>query len=130
MVKQAKRATILVVDDEMSIRELLADVLSEEGYAVETGGNGQEALRRLALTQPVLVISDIMMPELDGWEFLTIVRANPDWQKLPVILMSAGQSFDSHSNNLGRHTALLRKPFTLAALLDLVDQFVMQSNLN
>ena len=65
---------ILIVDDEPLIREVLAEVLADEGYAVHSAADGQEALEAIAADLPDLVITDVMMPRLSGWDLLDRVR--------------------------------------------------------
>lgn len=77
---------ILVVDDASDIREMLKEVLEIEGYDVITAGNGAEGLRALYAGRPSLVISDVGMPEMDGWLFLERLREFTD---VPVILLTA-----------------------------------------
>ncbi len=78
--------TILVVDDKESVRMLLRDYLSEQGFRVSTAANGREALLVARQTQPDLILLDIMMPELDGYEFIRIYRREC---AVPIILLTA-----------------------------------------
>jgi len=86
---QEKKAKILCVDDEPSIREILYHVLKEEGYQVLTASDGQEALAVAAKEQPDLVLLDIMMPNLDGMETCRRLRAQPATRDLRVIILTA-----------------------------------------
>jgi two-component system alkaline phosphatase synthesis response regulator PhoP len=83
------RKTILVVDDEQDIRDLLAYNLKQEGFSVLLSPNGRDALGQIAQSKPDLVILDIMMPELDGFETCREIRSNPDTRHLPVIFLTA-----------------------------------------
>ena len=80
---------LLVVDDDEDSRRLIAAYLSEEGYAIQTAGNGQEALDILGPFSPDLVILDLMMPVMDGMAFLDTIRADPRYRHLPVIIVTA-----------------------------------------
>ncbi len=80
---------ILVVEDDESIRQGLADVLENEGYRVITAKNGEEGLERLWEDQPDLVILDLMMPVMDGFEFKKIMDSHPERRTIPVIVFSA-----------------------------------------
>ena len=82
-------ATILIVDDEQPLRELLADVLESEGHRVLVAGNGQEALALVVENQPDLVVSDVMMPLLNGVRLCRQLKAEPATAMVPVILMSS-----------------------------------------
>jgi two-component system alkaline phosphatase synthesis response regulator PhoP len=81
--------TVLIVDDEKDIRDLLAYNLSKEGFAVLTAGDGNEALDTLGKHKADLVVLDIMMPGLDGYEVCKRIRANDAWKSLPVIFLTA-----------------------------------------
>ncbi len=83
--------TILVVDDEKDILELLKYNLEKDGYRVLTARNGREALK-LARQNPELVVLDIMMPELDGWEVCKAIRKDPATSKIPIIILTARDS--------------------------------------
>ena len=86
MTDTATGQLVLVVDDAIDIRDMLRDVLEAEGYAVATAANGLEALRAVYQSRPALVISDIAMPEMDGWTFLERLR---EFTEIPVIMLSA-----------------------------------------
>ena len=78
-----------MVDDDEDARRLIAAYLSEEGYEIQTAGNGQEALDILGRFSPDLVILDLMMPVMDGMAFLDAIRADPRYRHLPVIIVTA-----------------------------------------
>ena len=104
---------ILVVDDELVIREVLTALFTGEGYAVLTAGDGLAALAALEDATPDLVIADIIMPRLDGWGLLTRLREeHPD---LPIILLSA--TFRGHPPD---GVAFVAKPFDVDHLLNVV----------
>ncbi len=117
----AAQAMILVADDQVLIRDLIADMLIDEGYQVTTCNNGQEALTRLATLDPQLVITDMMMPVLDGWSFVQQLRQQDDWQHLPVIIISAAYDLPFNPKKLDRWTAFLAKPFDVGSLLKCVE---------
>lgn len=80
---------ILIVDDDPDIRSLYRLVLRQEGLEVIEAASGQEALSRVETDIPALVLLDIMMPDMDGYEVCRRLRANPRTVKLPVLLFSA-----------------------------------------
>ncbi len=80
---------ILIADDEQDIRDLLAYNLTREGFAVETAANGKEALEKIEQTPMALVVLDIMMPEMDGFEACRAIRANPKTAQIPVLFLTA-----------------------------------------
>ena len=82
-------AKLLVVDDTALNVKLLADLLRAKGYAVETAASGQEALEKIAAGPPDLVLLDVMMPEMSGYEVCARIRANPETAMLPVVMVTA-----------------------------------------
>lgn len=82
-------STILIVDDERAIRELLRYNLEREGYTVLTAQDGEEALKRIFATRPDLVLLDLLLPGLNGLEVLREVRAEPSTCDLPILLLTA-----------------------------------------
>lgn len=83
----AQKPRILLVEDEAAVREHLADVLSDE-YIIETAGNGREALAAVLRAAPALVVTDIVMPDVDGIELLRTLRGTPATETIPVLLVS------------------------------------------
>jgi CheY-like chemotaxis protein len=119
--------TLLIVEDDKAIRELLETVLKEEGYQTLVAGNGNEALACLTTHTVDLVVSDIMMPGLDGLELLVALRKEPDHAHLPVVLMSAANRPAMLGTFMG--VRFLSKPFdldyltlTIAQVLDASQQ--------
>ncbi len=80
---------ILVVDDDPDVREALQLLLERRGYEVCTAGNGVEALEELEHDRPRLILLDLMMPVMSGPQFLKILRADPRFSDLPVLLVTA-----------------------------------------
>jgi len=80
---------VLVVDDEINIVRLIQVNLERQGYQVETANNGAQALAKIKESRPDLLVSDVMMPEMDGFELLRHVRDEPDLADLPVIVLTA-----------------------------------------
>lgn len=80
---------VLVVDDESDIRQALAEVLASEGYDVIAAGDGQEALEKLRALHPRLVLLDLMMPRMNGWEFRQAQKHDPAVARIPVLIISA-----------------------------------------
>lgn len=86
---------VLVVDDNAEDRLMLCRLLVKEGFAVNEAGNGKEALESATQQLPAVVILDLMMPEMDGFEFLEVFRKNGAWQEVPVIVLTA-MDLDEH----------------------------------
>ena len=110
---------ILVVDDECGIVDVLVAVLEEAGYRVFTAANGQSGLERVAENKADLVISDFMMPLMNGAAMARAMRADPAYRHTPIIMMSAVPEPAVRARFDG-YQAFLRKPFGVTALLDLV----------
>jgi len=114
-------ATILVVEDEYAIAELLRDMLQEEGYAVVLASNGSQALEQLAETRPDLILSDVMMPGMDGRALTRALRTDPHYRSIPIVLMSAGRAPDQ---GIDGYDAYISKPFNLYMVLDTVTELL------
>jgi CheY-like chemotaxis protein len=101
---------ILVVDDDPALRELVRRLLEREGYAVQEAENGRAALARLREAPPGLIVLDLMMPEMDGFEFVSAVRSDEDWRTIPIIVVTAKElSPDDRSRLNGYVEAVLQK---------------------
>jgi DNA-binding response OmpR family regulator len=102
--------SILVVDDEETLRNILVKILTKEGYKVDTAENGEEALEKLRQNQYNLLISDIKMPRLNGFELLKIVKK--DYSSMGVIMMTAyGDSYTIKDALLLGADEYITKPF-------------------
>lgn len=110
-------ATILVVDDEQPVVDLLTDLLEDDGHTVIPAYNGRTALEIVAHQPPDLVISDVMMPFVDGIQLCRRLREAHDPRSLPVILMSAALPPDLTSCGAN---AFLGKPFDIDRFDDLI----------
>jgi CheY-like chemotaxis protein len=116
---------IVVIDDEVEVRQLWVDTLRRAGYAVEGFALGGEALARLPELRPDLILLDMIMPEMDGYEFLARLRANPDSARVPLLIVSAlGEFLSGAIDERGAATmgvaAILAKPVDLPALVERV----------
>jgi CheY-like chemotaxis protein len=105
---------ILIVDDEASIRLLYEEELREEGYEVITASNGKEALESVKVHNPDLVVLDIRMPEMDGIEFLRIIRQTH--RNLPIILSTAYGDYKQQDFSVWLSNGYIVKSSDLTAL--------------
>jgi CheY-like chemotaxis protein len=112
-------ATVLVVDDEFGIVDVLETILADEGYRVLTACNGKQGLVRLSEEKPDVILSDFMMPILGGGEMLRAMAAVPDYQRIPVIMMSA-LSEEAVAERCKGYVAFLHKPFRVVTVLSTV----------
>src|SRR5207253_1614076 len=83
---------VLVVDDDPHLCEIITDVLQAEGHTTRTAANGQEALDLIRERKPQLILLDLMMPIMNGWELADTLKANPDWADIPVVFVTAAHS--------------------------------------
>ena len=114
--------TVLVVDDEFDLTGTLRSILESEGYETCVCANGKEALASLEAGKPDLVLMDVMMPELSGFEVLRTMRALPALEGVPVILMSAVPPGAAREDY--HWQAFLRKPFSLDTLVTTVETLI------
>src|SRR4030067_2831425 len=91
----AQRPKILIVDDEPLNIDYLEQELEDLEYDTVSAANGQEGLQRVAQAGPDLILLDMMMPVMDGFEMLGRLKAEPDWRDIPVVIISALTDIDS-----------------------------------
>ncbi|MBZ4419094.1 response regulator [Myxococcus sp. RHSTA-1-4] len=119
MSTAAPRRAVLVVEDDEDIRAAIAEILEGEGYEVAIAANGGEALDELEhLRRPCLILLDLMMPVMNGHEFLARIQDMPRMRGVPVLVLTA-VSTEAPPGARG----LLRKPFIVEELLDAVHTF-------
>ncbi len=119
---------ILVVDDEDDILNFLELVLTEKGYDVVTASGGQEALTRAQLERPDLVLLDIMMPQMDGWEVLKLLRVDEETAEIPVAMLSARTEARDRVQGLQEGAIdYICKPFSLSELLGKIEAIFAQA---
>ena len=112
------KARILVADDEPHIRRILQFLLEQEGFEVQMAEDGEEAWKAVASFQPDLVLLDVMMPSMDGFAVLEIIRAGFETARLPVILLTAkGEEQDKVKGLKGGANDYIVKPFNHDELL-------------
>jgi DNA-binding response OmpR family regulator len=114
---------VMVIDDDDSLRDVIAEALREDGYAVQAVDNGQSALELVKSWPPDLVILDLMMPYVDGAQFCAAIREMHDMASVPIIVVSAARSAAEVGAKLGA-TASLSKPFDLFELTERVDHLL------
>jgi two-component system, OmpR family, response regulator MprA len=120
-----RASRILVVEDDATLRQIIGEVLTDEGHAVKLAGDGREALAQLAQWNPEIVVLDVMMPEMDAYQFREAQRARGWPDGTQVLVLSAVPDVETAAADLGAD-AWLSKPFTLrdftAAVGDLIDR--------
>lgn len=111
-------ARVLIVDDDAGIREFVRTVLVDEGYQVAEATDGSEALDQVARERPDLILLDLRMPVMDGWEFVKVYRARPG-PHAPIVIVTAAMDVAKDAKDIGAD-GFLAKPFQLDELLGLV----------
>ena len=111
--------TILVVDDEFGVVEVLTAALEDEGYRVVAAANGRHGLERLNESLPDIVILDFMMPILDGPAMAKAMKANPAFANIPIVMTSAVAE-SALRERFDAYDAYLRKPFRADVLVKLL----------
>ena len=124
----SEKGRILLVDDEPSIVKMVGKRLEVEGYQVTVAMDGQDGLKKAQTEAPDLVILDLMLPKLNGYEVCTMLKQDARYQKMPVLMFSA--KAQEKDEKLGRECgadAYVRKPFKAQELLDQVKTLLAQS---
>ena len=116
---------IMAVDDERHIVRLIQVNLERSGYQVVTAFDGQEALRKVETEKPDVIVLDVMMPKMDGFEVLKRLQANPDTREIPVIMLTAkAQDADVFRGWSSGVSAYLTKPFNPLELITFVKRIL------
>jgi two-component system response regulator VicR len=120
----------MVVDDEPDLLEVVRLILESDGYQVVTAGSGQEALDKMEKEKPDLVLLDIIMPKMDGWEVFSRIKADPKTTDIPVIMLTAkDQRIDKL---IGLHVVrvddYITKPFGRAELLERIKRVLQEKH--
>jgi two-component system, OmpR family, response regulator MprA len=119
MVAEMNMARVLVVEDDPIIRELIVEVLSDEGHAVIEAADGATGVELAKREHPNLILMDLMLPVLDGVSAIRQLKNNPQTQSIRTIAMSAGTNLRLRANEIPAD-GTLAKPFDIDALLALV----------
>lgn len=117
--------TILIVDDEPDIADVVATTLEDEGYRVLAASNGVEGLARLKETIPDVLICDLMMPFMDGASMCKRVRSDPKHRDVRIVIASVMDEA-TISRQFSQYDGFLRKPYRLSTLLDIVAEMAAE----
>ncbi|KST62015.1 response regulator transcription factor [Mastigocoleus testarum] len=118
-------AQLLLVDDEPGLREAVKDYLEESGFKVQVASNAREGWELMQQNTPELVISDIMMPQVDGYQFLKQLREDPRFASLPVIFLTAkGMTSDRIQGYQAGVDGYLPKPFDPDELVAIIENLL------
>jgi DNA-binding response OmpR family regulator len=116
-VSVVKGGRILVVDDEPMVRDTLCQVLTDEGYVVDVAGDGSDALAHVHATRPDAILLDLMMPGMNGRQFLQALRDDPTYSTVPVLIMTAVHGLEVNLAAIGA-SAVVEKPINVDDLLN------------
>jgi two-component system, cell cycle response regulator DivK len=124
-------AKILIVDDNPDVREVLQCQLKMLGYLVISAENGYVAIEKAIAEQPDLILMDIMMPEMDGWQASRAVRANPDTKDIPILAATAMcRRADLNACLEAGCNGYIVKPFTMTELAQKVGDLITRCGEN
>ena len=121
---------VLVVDDSAEVRDVVCRALEREGLAVRQAGNGAEALERVGERSPALILLDLMMPVMDGFQFVMELRKNPAWRSIPIVVVTAKDLSEQERRRLNGDVAGLvqKRGLSRDALLDEIRRLVVGSD--
>ncbi|MGD0946011.1 MAG: response regulator [Candidatus Binatia bacterium] len=117
---------IVIVDDDPHITELICVNLDAAGYDVARAANGREAMERIDAARPHLIIVDVMMPEMDGWELCKTIKDDPEMDGIRIIMLTARATDRDRLIGRGIFGAdeYVTKPFDVSALMDLCERLL------
>lgn len=120
---------ILVIDDEPGIVEIVQVNLEGDGFDVISASNGREGLEKIKAEQPELVVLDVMMPEMDGWDVLRNVEQDPDTAGMPIIMLTAKAADEDYIHGLEEGAVeYITKPFLPQELVNRIKITLMVLN--
>jgi DNA-binding response OmpR family regulator len=120
-VKDVDRKRILVIDDDLPLRGMLAAALRQHGFQVLLAGDGAEGQRALKIHNPHIILLDLAMPNVNGWDFLQRLKETGHLGRVPIIVVSAHLRVDPQAVLQMGVAAILPKPFNLHELIDLIE---------
>ncbi len=115
--------TVLVIDDEVAIAEILEAIITDGGYRAIVASNGRQALERIKDNLPDLIVTDFMMPVLDGAGLIAALNVLPEPRRIPVIMMSSVPE-SSVASHCSGYAAFLRKPFRIGSVLQIIERVI------
>jgi CheY-like chemotaxis protein len=114
---------VLIVEDEESIRNVIADVLEDRGYRVVWASNGAEGLRQLELVRPTVMVLDLLMPVMHGWAFMESYIDKTGGEPVPIVVVSVNPALPRSFERLGVRS-VVGKPFDVDVLVQAVEDAV------
>ncbi len=115
-------ADVLVVDDDPDLREIIRIMLEASGYEVRCATNGKEAVKAVAQKRPAVVLLDMLMPVMDGWQCARELRARYG-NDVPIVVVTAAEHARARADQVGGVDDVLSKPFEMDDLVRVVDRY-------
>ena len=122
------KKTIMVVDDDAPILELIGDILKPGGYNIVKAQSGSEALEKLKKNKPDLILLDLMMPSMDGWDVCEKIKNNKKTENIPIIFVTAKNDPISRSMGSLASVEYITKPFDMNDMKKKVKSILNQKN--
>lgn len=123
-LSEVEKRGVLVVDDDLPLRGMLSAALRRKGFQVYLAGDGAEALRALTVNRPDIILLDLMMPDVNGWDFLQRLKERGFLGQIPIVVISAHLRIDPQAILQMGVNAILPKPFNLNELVDLIESLL------
>ena len=111
---------MLVVEDDLSIRNVLEDALVDRGFRVVTADNGADAIERLEFVQPDVVLLDLLMPVMNGWDFMESYAGKTGGKALPIVVVTVNPALPRSFNGFGVRQ-VVAKPFKIDELIEAIE---------
>jgi CheY-like chemotaxis protein len=118
------KGVVMIVDDDRAVRESIVEVLEDHDYLPMAAANGREAIEQLRaqIHRPSVILLDVMMPVMDGWEFRALQRNDPLLGAIPVVVLSAHENIEEAASGMQADGAL-QKPLLIQTLLKTIERF-------
>jgi twitching motility two-component system response regulator PilG len=121
-----KNLTIMIIDDSPTVRKLISGKLEKCGHTVVSAADGMEALEQIKEVVPDLILLDIMMPEMDGYQVCKLIRGNESTKDVPVIMISGKDGFfDKVRGRMAGTSGFISKPFGPETLMKTIETYVV-----
>ncbi len=120
-VTQPNQVKVLIVDDSETIRRTAEALLSKEGYTVNVAEDGFQAFSAIVDYNPDIIFLDVMMPRLDGYQVCSVIKNNPEFEHIPVIMLSSKDNvFDKARGRISGSEFFMSKPFSKEGLVNAI----------
>jgi twitching motility two-component system response regulator PilG len=120
-----KKNKILVVEDSPTTRKVITITLKQHGYSTMEATDGLEAFSRLNEQRPDLILLDLILPKMDGYKILSIIKSNPEFKDIPVIMLTSKDGFlDKMKGKMAGSAAYLTKPFEPKRLMETIERIL------